>query len=149
MQGGIKIAGLSPIVIPVFVSNLGCPHRCIFCDQRQNAQAMSPEHVVAHVGEFLSHCKSPGDRRRILAFFGGSFTGIDHDLLEGYLEVTRTLIAQGIIHSAKASTRPDMVSVDKLGRLAQAGFDELEIGIQSMDDVVLEASVEGAYTKRR
>ena len=147
MQGGIKIAGLPPIVIPVFVSNLGCPHRCIFCDQRQNAQAMPPEHVAMHVGEFLSHCRSAGDRQRILAFFGGSFTGIEHALLEDYLDVTRTLMAQGHIHSAKASTRPDMVSVDTLDRLAQAGFNELEIGIQSMDDVVLEASSRGHTRK--
>jgi len=147
MQGGIKIAGLPPIVIPVFVSNLGCLHRCIFCDQRQNADPMPPEHVAVHVGEFLSHCRSAGERRRILAFFGGSFTGIGHDLLEGYLDVTRTLIAQGHIHSAKASTRPDMVSQDILDRLGQAGFDELEIGIQSMDDVVLEASSRGHTRK--
>jgi len=108
---------------------------------------MPPEHVAVHVGEFLSHCRSAGERRRILAFFGGSFTGIGHDLLEGYLDVTRTLIAQGHIHSAKASTRPDMVSQDILDRLGQAGFDELEIGIQSMDDVVLEASSRGHTRK--
>jgi histone acetyltransferase (RNA polymerase elongator complex component) len=147
MQGGIKIAGLSPIVIPVFVSNLGCPHRCIFCDQRQNAEPMPPEQVAVHVGEFLSHCRSAHDRRRTLAFFGGSFTGIEYDLLEGYLDVTRSLIAQGLIHSAKASTRPDLVTEDILERLVQAGFDELEIGIQSMDDTVLEASSRGHTRK--
>jgi histone acetyltransferase (RNA polymerase elongator complex component) len=64
-------------------------------------------------------------------------------LLEGYLDVTRGLITQGRIHAAKASTRPDMVSKHTLCRLHEAGFEELEIGIQSMDDAVLEASSRG------
>jgi histone acetyltransferase (RNA polymerase elongator complex component) len=143
MQGGIEIAGLPPIVIPVFVSNLGCPHRCVFCDQRQFSGPMRPEEVEVHVDEFISHCNQENNRRRILGFFGGSFTGIEDDLLEGYLDVTRALIAQGRIHAAKASTRPDMVSFGVLKKLRDAGFEELEIGVQSMDNAVLEASSRG------
>lgn len=143
MQGGIKIAGLPPIVIPVFVSNLGCTHRCIFCDQRQFSLPIPPRDVTSHVDEFISHCRFALDRRRILGFFGGSFTGIERRLFEGYLDLTRGLIAQGRIHGAKASTRPDMVSEETLRRLHETGFEELEIGVQSMDNAVLEASSRG------
>jgi len=143
MQGGIEIAGLSPVVIPVFVTNLGCAHRCVFCDQGQFALPMPPGDVAAHVDEFIAHCRPGSARRRILGFYGGSFTGMKDGLLEGYLDVTRGLITQGRIHAAKASTRPDMVSKHTLCRLHEAGFEELEIGIQSMDDAVLEASSRG------
>lgn len=146
MQGGIEIAGLPPIVIPVFVSNMGCPHRCVFCDQRQNAYPMPPSKVEAHVEEFISRCRHPQNRQRVVAFFGGSFTGIDDGLLSDYLDVTRSLIHDGRVHAAKASTRPDMVSEEKLQMLYDAGFRDLEIGIQSMDDEVLKASSRG-HTK--
>lgn len=143
MQGGTAIAGLSPVVIPVFVSNLGCPHRCIFCDQRQFSPPMKPEEIPALVDSFLAGCRHPDRRRRVLGFFGGSFTGLAPDLLDAYLAVTRDLIDRGRIHAAKASTRPDMVSPEVLDLLRRAGFEELEIGVQSMDDTVLEASMRG------
>jgi len=143
MQGGTKIAGLSPIVIPVFVSNLGCPNRCVFCDQRQNAEPIEPGDVASYVDEFIARCRYPRDRQRIVAYYGGSFTGIDEGLLAGYLHVTRDLISRGCIHAAKASTRPDMVSAEVLDTMRMSGFVELEIGVQSMDDDVLEASGRG------
>jgi histone acetyltransferase (RNA polymerase elongator complex component) len=143
MQGGIEIAGLSPVVIPVFVSNLGCPHRCVFCDQSQFSPLVPPEDVAAHVDDYLAQSRKPLERQRILAFYGGSFTGIGEDLLDGYLEVTTRLLAERRIHGAKASTRPDMVSPSILEALQHAGFMELELGIQSMDDAVLAASRRG------
>lgn len=143
MQGGVAIAGLPPVVIPVFVSNLGCPHRCVFCDQTQFSPPVRPQDIPEHVERFLSGARSSRSRRRILGFFGGSFTGIEPGLLHAYLEVARDLIAAGTIHAAKASTRPDMVSEDVLDLLLAAGFEELEIGVQSMDDAVLAASARG------
>src|SRR5512137_997972 len=143
MQGGIEIAGLSPVVIPVFVSNLGCPHRCIFCDQSQFSPYVPPEDIPALVDDFIAQCRRPLERQRILAFYGGSFTGIDTDLFNRYLEVTIQLLAEDRIQGAKASTRPDMVSHSILNELQHAGFVELELGIQSMDDAVLSASQRG------
>ena len=143
MQGGIEIARISPVVIPVFVSNLGCRHRCIFCDQGQFSPPVRPGDIPGLVETFLSGCANSPSRRRILGFFGGSFTGIKPGLLRSYLDVTRSLIADGTIHAAKASTRPDMVSDEVLDLLLTAGFEELEIGVQSMDDAVLAASGRG------
>lgn len=143
MQGGVEIAGLPPVIIPVFVSHLGCPQRCLFCDQRQFSKPVAPEEVPALVDGFLSLCRQPRERRRILGFFGGTFTGMDEDLLNGYLEVTGSLIEGGVIHAAKASTRPDMVTRAVLASLLGSGFEELEIGVQSMDDSVLRMSHRG------
>lgn len=143
MQGGIEIPGLSPIVVPVFVSHLGCPHRCIFCDQTQFADPIAAEHVPGVVSEFIAGCREPQKRQRILAFYGGSFTGIEPRLFERYLDEARLLVKAGIVHGIKASTRPDMITADKLSMCREAGFVEMEIGAQSMDDRVLEASLRG------
>jgi len=143
MQGGIEIAGLSPIVIPVFISHLGCPHRCVFCDQRQFSETITPERVEAEVETFIGLCSRPDQRKRCLAFFGGSFTGIKESLFEKYLKVASSLVAKGIVHGVKASTRPDMISPEILDRLVDSGFVEIELGAQSMDDKVLEMSRRG------
>jgi histone acetyltransferase (RNA polymerase elongator complex component) len=143
MQGGIAIAGLSPVVVPVFVSNVGCPHRCIFCDQRQFSDPVSPQDVPGIVSDFIASCDKAEERLRLIAFYGGTFTGIEEHLLEKYLDAASSLYNQGVIHGVKASTRPDMVSEEILGRLKRAGFVELELGAQSMDDRVLIASQRG------
>lgn len=143
MQGGPEIPGLSPVVIPVFVSHLGCPHRCVFCDQTQFSPPEAPDRIPGLVSNFLAGCRRPGERRRILAFYGGSFTGVEPSLLEGYLREARRLVEEGVIHGVKASTRPDMISQETLERCREAGFVEMEIGVQSMDDEVLRASRRG------
>jgi len=143
VQGGIEIAELSPIVIPVFVSHLGCPHRCIFCDQRQFSEPVLPEDIPDLVRAFIAGCKRSHDRKRLVAFYGGSFTGIDSLLLKRYLAKARELVEQGIVHGVKASTRPDMVTYELLSMCKKAGFVEMEIGAQSMDDTVLHACRRG------
>jgi len=95
------------------------------------------------VRNFIASCSNPDKRRRLVAFYGGSFTGIAPDLLEQYLEEAELLLKEGLIHGIKASTRPDMVSAEILARLKKAGFVELEIGAQSMDDRVLDAAKRG------
>lgn len=132
-----------PVVIPVYVSNLGCPHRCVFCDQTQYSLPIPPEDIKDYALKFINGCKTPWERHRILAFYGGSFTGIEEDLFNSYLNAGGSLVKEGVIHGLKASTRPDMVDEETLLKLKEAGFLELEIGAQSMDDRVLSASKRG------
>jgi histone acetyltransferase (RNA polymerase elongator complex component) len=115
----------------------------VFCDQGQFSAPAAPEDVPRLVHDFLSQCSRAQERRRLIGFFGGSFTGIDEETFHAFLATTRVLIGQGVIHGAKASTRPDMVSGEILGLLKSSGFEELEIGVQSMDDRVLGASGRG------
>lgn len=143
MQGGIEITGLSPIVIPVFVSHLGCPHQCIFCDQTQFSEPVAPEQIPGIVSTFIAGCRDPHLRRRVIAFYGGSFTGIAPRLFDRYLAEAGRLVEQGVVHGIKASTRPDMITPELLARCRGAGFVEMEIGVQSMDDRVLRASRRG------
>jgi histone acetyltransferase (RNA polymerase elongator complex component) len=132
-----------PIVIPVYVSNLGCPHQCVFCDQTQYSMPIPPDDMRDYALGFISGCRMPEKRSRVLAFYGGSFTGMEDSLFSSYLNSGSKLLKEGLIHGLKASTRPDMVDEGILSRLKGAGFVELEIGAQSMDDGVLAASMRG------
>lgn len=128
------------IVVPVFISNLGCPGACVYCDQRVFAEALAPEQLERAVRDFLNHCADWPKRRRILAFYGGSFTALEPALLEAYLNQARRLIEMGLIDGLKASTRPDAIDLPRLERLKAAGFVALELGAQSFDDRVLSLS---------
>ena len=44
-----------------------------------------------------------------VAFFGGSFTGIDEQKQEEFLQVAYEYVKQGEIHSIRISTRPDYI----------------------------------------
>ncbi len=133
----------SPIIIPVYISNLGCPHRCVFCDQTQYSEPVPPDSIRDYAFKFISGCRMPKERPRILAFYGGSFTGIEDRLFNSYLNAGKRLMKEGLVHGLKASTRPDMIDEENLSRLKLAGFVELEIGAQSMDDRVLATSMRG------
>jgi histone acetyltransferase (RNA polymerase elongator complex component) len=143
VQRSPDIAEYPPVVIPVFVSNLGCPYRCVFCDQTQYSNPVPPEDVQRYAADFIGRCRNPEKRSRILAFYGGSFTGIEEGLFDEYLDAARNMMKTGLITGIKASTRPDMIDTGILSRLKDAGFVEMEIGAQSMDDEVLKASGRG------
>ena len=137
------MSNVSPIVVPIFISNLGCPHRCVFCDQSQFSEPIPPEDVSGIVRNFVGFSRGAENRQKLIAFYGGSFTGLERSLLSSYLKVGSTLVKEGVVDGLKASTRPDMVTPDILDLLIEAGFVELELGVQSMDDKVLAMSARG------
>ena len=104
---------------------------------------MLPERVEHCVDAFMAACSQPEKRQRLIAFYGGSFTGIETKLFDRYLKTASNLVKRGVVHGAKASTRPDMVSPEIVKKLKDAGFVELELGAQSMDDKVLFLSGRG------
>ncbi|MBO5670170.1 MAG: hypothetical protein J6S41_01350 [Clostridia bacterium] len=65
--------------IPVFIPHLGCRNACVFCDQRaiSGQHAYDPNAVRHRIEEALSTLSDCPHRE--IAFFGGSFTGIDRD----------------------------------------------------------------------
>lgn len=109
----------------------------------QFSEPVCPEDIPDLVRNFIAGCKHPKERKRLVAFYGGSFTGIDSLLFERYLAKARDLVNAGIVHGIKASTRPDMVTYERIAMCKEAGFVEMEIGAQSMDDAVLHACRRG------
>ena len=131
-------------IIPVFVPHLGCPHRCVFCDQRRISGAQSPataRDVRRAVEEGLAWI-SP-ETPPTLAFYGGSFTAIPRERQRELLEAARPYIRSDAIADIRLSTRPDAVDVETLDFLRAYGVRTVELGVQSMDDQVLRLSGRG------
>lgn len=133
-------------IIPIFVSHMGCPNDCVFCNQKKingTEQAIPPGNVRAHV---LSYLKTMQRERIELAFYGGSFTGIEWPLQEAYLSVANALKVEGLIHKIRLSTRPDYMSEKTVAALKAYGVDLVELGCQSFDASILNRTKRGHTT---
>lgn len=127
-------------IIPVFIPHLGCPHQCVFCDQRAIAapEAPEPEAIADLVCQALPWAKGGQ-----LAFYGGSFTAVEPALQTAYLEAAQPFLRSGALESLRISTRPDAIDLPTLQRLADYGVQTIELGAQSMNDGVLRRSGRG------
>ncbi len=123
--------------IPVFIPHLGCPNQCVFCNQRAISEHkdFSEESVRDEIEQVLSTLR-PEDEAEI-AFFGGSFTGIDRDLMCRLLDLAQTFVNEDRVESIRLSTRPDYINDEILSILARYSVKTIELGLQSMDDAVL------------
>ncbi|MCU0847414.1 MAG: radical SAM protein [Spirochaetes bacterium] len=133
------------ITVPIFIPHLGCRHRCVFCNQWQQSGAkILPDRnsIERTINEHLGS-RNPGVGRVEVAFFGGSFTGIDPEKQREFLEIVSPYVSGGIINGIRISTRPDYISVEAVALLRDYGVDMVEIGAQSFDDRVLESSARG------
>ena len=131
-------------IIPVFVPHLGCPHACVFCNQRRISGRERPataEDVICAV-EKAAALPHPGAKRQ-LAFYGGSFTAIPAAQQLALLRAAKAELERGNIHSVRLSTRPDAIDEEILARLTQYGVETIELGAQSMDEEVLRLSGRG------
>ncbi len=131
-------------VIPVFVPHLGCPHQCVFCDQRRisGSRESAGAETVRQAIEAAAALPRSGAKRQ-LAFYGGSFTAIPAAAQEELLKAAAEAIARGEIDAIRLSTRPDAIDDAVLARLRRFGAETIELGAQSMDDEVLRLSGRG------
>jgi histone acetyltransferase (RNA polymerase elongator complex component) len=133
-------------IIPVFIPHLGCPHRCVFCNQWSTAVSSSRKRSVPGPSEVASAIEeglSRAGNRAELAFYGGSFTAIDGGLRRSYLEAAYPFIRDGKLSGIRISTRPDAIDEAILDELAGFGVGTIELGAQSMDDDVLRRASRG------
>lgn len=131
-------------ILPVFVPHLGCPHDCVFCNQRRISGETEPASAET-VRELLSAAAALPEQgaKRQLAFYGGSFTAIPAAQQEELLAAAREGIERGIIGSIRLSTRPDAIDETVLERLRRFGVETVELGAQSLSDEVLRRSGRG------
>ena len=130
--------------IPIFIPHLGCPNDCVFCNQRSISGRR--EFEIASVRDEIETALSTLDQGKCeveIAFFGGSFTGIDRALMTSLLGIAKEYIDAGKIKSIRLSTRPDYIDDGILDILSAYGVKNIELGIQSMSDKVLLASKRG------
>lgn len=131
-------------ILPVFVPHLGCPHDCVFCNQRRIAgQTQAADaHTVQDILSAAAALPVSGAKRQ-LAFYGGSFTAIPEAQQTELLAAAQEGIRSGVISSIRLSTRPDAINAAVLDRLRRYGVETVEIGAQSLDDEVLRLSGRG------
>jgi len=131
--------------IPIFIPELACPFRCIFCNQQKisgKVKIPQPDEISEIIESYLATI--PKRKRNVeIGFFGGNFTGIDLELQENYLAVANEYLNRGDVHGIRLSTRPDYINTKVLKLLKKQGVSTIELGAQSMDDDVLMAAGRG------
>jgi histone acetyltransferase (RNA polymerase elongator complex component) len=132
------------MIIPFFIPHSGCPHQCIFCNQKTitgQQKPVDPAALPQKIKDYLAF-KSPGKTAHV-AFYGGSFTALPLELQKEYLAAVQPFLRSGQIGNLRLSTRPDCITDDILLMLREYHATTVELGVQSMDDVVLQRAGRG------
>lgn len=131
--------------IPVFVPHKGCPNNCVFCNQKTitgTQKDVTPGDVFRIISEHLEYIDKSKAHVEV-AFFGGSFTGIDFDKQCSLLEAAYEFVKDGRVDALRCSTRPDFINQKILDNLKKYALKTIELGVQSTDDEVLAISERG------
>lgn len=135
--------------IPVFVPHKGCPHDCVFCNQRKitgQTEDMTPQRakdiIDSHLASIEKH-NPKGSYLAEIAFFGGSFTAIDKSSLQELLILAYSYVKEGRVTGIRCSTRPDCIDNEILTLCKKYGMTAIELGVQSADEQVLRLSCRG------
>lgn len=126
-------------IIPIFVPHLGCPNDCTFCNQKSisgQTKQVTAKDVKQTIEEYLKSFKNENLYKEV-AFFGGSFTGIEQEKQKELLEAAYEFIKTKQIQSIRISTRPDYIDKEKLQLLKKYGVKTIELGVQSTNDYIL------------
>ena len=129
--------------VALFIPFNGCPHRCSFCDQRSiTGKQYQPtaDDVKRTLTTALDSLKENSIHSEI-AFFGGSFTAIDREYMLSLLKATAPYIDR--FRGIRISTRPDCIDEEILSLLKTFRVSSIELGAQSMSDMVLTANDRG------
>ena len=142
----MKKTNNNSLIIPVFIMNSGCPHRCIFCNQKITAGnfplKITREFFDSEVKSYLAWNKDKS-RKVEIAFYGGSFTGVAPAYQEELLSWAYSFIQNGLVNSIRISTRPNYITENNLPVLKKYGVTTVEIGAQSFIDEVLQFAQRG------
>ena len=121
---------------------------CVFCNQRSisGKQRFNRESVIEEIDSALSTI--PADAEVEIAYFGGSFTGIDRELMIYLLDVAADYVNNrrdgcAKIIGIRMSTRPDYITEEIMEILSRYPVRTVELGLQSMRDSVLSLSKRG------
>jgi histone acetyltransferase (RNA polymerase elongator complex component) len=136
---------MAPLIIPIFLPAIGCREQCLFCNQKVTANGLpSPSSVRNFIETSLAEIPyDKNDRKKQVAFYGGSFTATHRDNEVRYLKEVQPFLASGLIDSIRISTRPDALNEETLSLLREYGVKTVEVGAQSMIDEVLFISKRG------
>ena len=142
---GLDIKKDDTYIIPIFIPHRGCKNECVFCNQRKisgETRDVTEQDIREEIDKYLAMYKD-NSRKKQIAFFGGSFTGLEIEDQVKFLNVANEYIEKGLVQNIRISTRPDYISELILKILKQKNVEIIELGVQSMDDEVLKAAKRG------
>ena len=138
--------------IPIFITHSGCKNDCVFCNQKiitGQPESSGEQEIRETIEKFIDIIYSRIDNNNSfvgteIAFFGGSFTGLERAQMIKLLEIANEYIDKyKIIDGIRSSTRPDYISQEIIEILQKYNVKSIELGIQSMFDEVLTACKRG------
>lgn len=131
-------------IIPVFIPHFGCIHSCVFCNQQKITGRNTPVNSQEVADIIDEHLDRITEKRHIeVAFYGGSFTALTIETQSELLKPAYLALKAKKIHGIRLSTRPDCITNEIVQNLIQHGVSTIELGVQSLDNRVLEASARG------
>ena len=134
-------------IVPIFISNQGCPYRCIFCDQGKiTGERKTDAKKVKEIIEVAKKSKKFKGKIEV-AFYGGTFTNLPLSYMKELLNAVRPYIEQGIVKEIRISTRPDSLDEKRLEIMKEYNVKTVELGAQSFDDNVLQLANRGHSAK--
>ena len=96
---GLHIKKDNIYVIPIFIPHRGCKNECVFCNQRKisgETRDVTESQVREEIEKYLKLYKDEKKQKQI-AFFGGSFTGLEIEDQKRFLEVANEYIKKGVV----------------------------------------------------
>jgi len=131
-------------IIPVFIPHYGCTHACVFCNQQKITGRAMPVAAQEVTGIIDEHIERITEKRHIeVAFYGGSFTALAINVQSELLTPAYRALQRGKIDAIRISTRPDCINEVIVQNLIAFGVSTIELGVQSLDNKVLQASARG------
>ncbi len=136
---------IRPFIVPIFISNQGCPHRCIFCDQKRitGEHKIGAEDVKRIIDMAMNSKRFKKEDGMEVAFYGGTFTNLPIQYMKELLSGLKEYMHKGIIKKIRVSTRPDSVNKSVLDMMKDYNVRTVELGAQSLDNNVLRLSKRG------
>lgn len=137
-------------LIPFFIPHIGCPQQCVFCNQHRIASGQV-QATAEDVARTIEAC-TEGERHHTqsfweVAFYGGSFTALPAERQERLLTPAWQALQRGAIQAIRCSTRPDAIDKAVIARLRRFGVTTVELGVQTMNQAMLDASKRGHTTE--
>ena len=130
-------------IIPVFIPHAGCPHQCIFCNQKTISG--EKENGLAAARQQIEKYRkwTKNNPANEIAFYGGSFTALPIEFQEELLKLGNYYRKMGLVGNLRLSTRPDYIDDKEISLLKYYNVATVELGVQSFDDKVLALAERG------
>lgn len=129
-------------ILPVFIPFLGCPNRCLFCNQKAitGIETDYRSSIFSQIENYLNFSSSWDE----IAFFGGSFTCLAKEERDFFYNIAKNYGFSNL----RISTRPECFDDEIFKELEENNVKTVEIGVQSTSDRVLELNLRN-YTKEK